>query len=233
MRLTHIAAGLCIAAGAAQAHAATITVEITNATHGIFFTPILAAAHTDANHLFRLGESASDELQMMAEGGALTGLLTQTESIGASTVANPAEGLLAPGASTTIASWDTGTADHLSIVAMLLPTNDGFVGLDSWPIPSEAGTYTLTLNGYDAGTEANNELIVEGSGAPGMMGIPANPGGDHGSMGTGVTSDESNNTVHIHRGNVGDTMMEGGSSDLDARIHRWLNPVAKVVITVE
>lgn len=233
MRLTQLAAGLCLVAGAAHTQAATITVEITNATHGIFFTPILAAAHTDANHLFRLGEEASDELQMMAEGGSLAGLETLTESIGASTVSNPAQGLLAPGASTTIASWDTGSMDRLSIVAMLLPTNDGFVGLDSWPIPSEAGTYTLTLNGYDAGTEANNELVIDGSGAPGMMGIPANPGGNGGSMGTGVTTEESNTTVHIHRGNVGDTMMEGGTSDLDARIHRWLNPVAKVVITVE
>lgn len=51
-------------------------------------------------------------------------------------------------------------------------------------------------------------------------------------MGTGVTSEESNTTVHIHRGNVGDTMVEGGASDLDSRIHRWLNPVAKVTITV-
>lgn len=232
MRLTHIAAGLCIAAGAVQTQAATISVEITNATHSIHFTPILAVAHTEANHLFRLGEEASDGLQMMAEGGSLDGLLTLADSIGADTVANPAEGLLAPGAMTTIASWDTGDADRLSIVAMLLPTNDGFVGLDSWQIPSEPGTYTLTLNGYDAGTEANDELIVDGSGAPGTPGIPANPSGNSGTMGTGVTSEESNTTVHIHRGNVGDTMVEGGASDLDSRIHRWLNPVAKVTITV-
>jgi hypothetical protein len=51
--------------------------------------------------------------------------------------------------------------------------------------------------------------------------------------GTGVASTESNDAVHIHRGNLGDTDADGGVSDVDSRIHRWLNPVAKVVITVE
>ena len=42
-------------------------------------------------------------------------------------------------------SYTFETDDHpfLSMAAMMLPTNDGFIGLDSWEIPSEAGTYTL------------------------------------------------------------------------------------------
>jgi len=40
-------------------------------------------------------------------------------------------------------SMDTGANDFLSVAAMILPSNDGFVGIDSWPIPAEAGTYTL------------------------------------------------------------------------------------------
>jgi len=31
-------------------------------------------------------------------------------------------------------------------------------------------------------------------------------------------------------GNIGDNDFSEGESDLDCRIHRWLNPVAKVVI---
>ena len=35
--------------------------------------------------------------------------------------------------------------DHmLSISAMILPTNDGFAGLDSLAIPQEAGTYIFS-----------------------------------------------------------------------------------------
>ena len=120
---------------------------------------------------------------------------------------------------------------YLSLTAMLLPTNDGFVGLDSWKIPSEAGTYTFTVNAYDAGTEANDE-IVNGGGAPGVAGIPGAPGGS-GTGGTGVTDMEENTYVHIHRGSLGDDDLAGGKSDLDNTVHRWLNPVAKLVVTVK
>ena len=48
-----------------------------------------------------------------------------------------------------------------------------------------------------------------------------------------MTTTELNDKVHIHRGNLGDTDEAGGSSDLNATIHRWLNPVAKVTITVQ
>ena len=115
---------------------------------------------------------------------------------------------------------------------MLLPTNDGFVGKDSWAIPSEAGTYTFYMNGYDAGTEANDE-IVNGGGAPGVPGIPVDPGSYSGTGGSGVSSSSANSNIHIHPGNVGDSDASGGVSDLDSRIHRWLNPVAKVVVTVK
>ena len=49
---------------------------------------------------------------------------------------------------------------------------------------------------------------------------------------TGVAGADSNTMVHVHRGILGDTDPTGGKSDLDSTIHRWQNPVAKVVITV-
>jgi hypothetical protein len=115
---------------------------------------------------------------------------------------------------------------------MILPSNDGFIGLDNWAIPTEAGTYTVYLNAYDAGTEANDEL--RGSGAPGMPGMPVPPPLDPllGSNGSGVTNESTNTNVHIHPGNIGDDSMTDGSSDVSNSVHRWLNPVAKVTITV-
>jgi len=219
-------------ASAQFASAQILDVKITNLTQGMFFTPLLVSAHDNSSHIFESGATASGSLQAMAEGGDLTGLLTDTVALGATNVENPAAGLLAPSSSTMISDFDTGTNEHLSIVSMLLPTNDGFVGLDGWKIPEDAGTYTLFLNAYDAGTEANDEL-VNGGGAAGVLGIPANPGANGGTAGTGVTTTETNQTVHIHRGNVGDTNATGGVSDVDSRIHRWLNPVAKVVVTVK
>ena len=115
---------------------------------------------------------------------------------------------------------------------MILPSNDGFVGLDSWEIPAEAGTYTVFLNAYDAGTEANDE--VRGSGALGEAGMPVPPPLDAsiGMNGTGVTDMEANDKVHIHRGSLGDDDMSAGKSDINNSVQRWLNPVAKLTITV-
>ena len=54
-------------------------------------------------------------------------------------------------------------------------------GLDGMPIPIRPGVYTVYLNGYDAGTEANDEVIT-GGGAPGVPGIPGDPGGNSGTV---------------------------------------------------
>ena len=118
-------------------------------------------------------------------------------------------------------------------MAMLLPTNDGFVGLDSLRIPRIPGTYTYFLNGYDAGTEANDELInTTDGGTPGVPGIPGAPGEDAGTGGSGAAGVDTNTNVHIHPSVVGDTNPAGGISDLNSTIHRWQNPVAEVIIEV-
>lgn len=214
------------------ASAQVVDIEVTNLTQGMYFTPLLVSAHNSSTHLFEAGQTATPELQAMAEGGDISGLVSAAAATGAVNSENPAGGLLAPSSTTQVSDLDTLTNSHLSVTAMLLPTNDAFVGLNGWEIPKQAGTYTVYLNAYDAGTEANDE-VVNGGGAPGVLGIPANPGGNGGTGATGVTTTETNQTVHIHRGNVGDTDLSGGVSDVDSRIHRWLNPVAKVVVTVK
>ncbi|SFC82320.1 spondin domain-containing protein [Pseudoalteromonas denitrificans] len=233
MKISAFAALGLITLGMQHAQAASLDIKIKNLTQGIYYTPILIAAHPDTNHLFESGMTASTELQMMAEGGNISGLSSMLDTYSANKVENPAAGLLAPGQSAMTMLETTDGNTMLSITAMMLPTNDGFVGLDSWKIPTEAGTYTILLNAYDAGTEANNELILEGSGAPGMLGIPAAPGMGAGTNGSSVTSDEANPMVHIHRGSLGDDDMAGGKSDLNNTVHRWLNPVAKVIVTVK
>ena len=202
-----------------------ISVEITNLSNAIYFTPLLVSAHNRNTHVFQVGTTASSHLQAMAEGGDISGLITDLDSIGANTVANPAEGLLAPGVTTTAELNINRQNRFLSIAAMLLPTNDGFVGLDALPIPKYGRSHVYYLNGYDAGTEANDE-VINGGGAPGTPGIPADPGGNSGTGATGVAGADHNGNVHIHRGIVG-----GADSDLDKAVHRWINPIAKVVIT--
>jgi hypothetical protein len=168
----------------------------------------------------------------MAEGGDIAGLITDLDAASADHEANPAGGPLAPGASTSFSLTTAAGNDYLTAVAMVLPTNDAFLGLNSWKIPSEAGTYTLNISAYDAGTEVNDEIINDG-GAAGTPGIPGDPSGQSGTGAAGVTTAESNTHIHIHRGVLGDTNATGGNSDLDSRIHRWLNPVARIIVTVK
>lgn len=217
---------------APAAHATDFDVTIINLTNGITFTPFLAAAHPEGNNLFVTGQAASSSLQAMAEGGDISGLVSEVNGLGATVVENPAGGLLAPAMRTTFSMNTDGTTnDRLSIVAMLLPTNDAFAGLNAVPIPTEPGRYIFNLPAYDAGTEANDELLT-GGGAPGVAGMPAAPGGNAGTGGTGAATADANLNVHIHRGALGDTDAVGGVSDLDSRVHRWLNPVVRVVVTV-
>ncbi len=232
-RLTSLllAQAVALAVLPAAVSAAELDIRITNLTHGNHFTPLLVAAHAEGQHLFQVGEPASSSLQAMAEGGDLTGLNTDLAGLSADSVSNPAAGLLPPGQSTQFSLSTADSNTRLSVVAMMLPTNDGFVGLDAIAIPSEPGTYSWTLNAYDAGTEANNE-VINGAGAPGALGIPADPLGKGGMNASGVTDMEVNDRVHIHPGVVGDSDPAGGISDLDSRVHRWLNPVARIVVTV-
>ena len=218
---------------AASVEAASITGTIQNLTHGSYFTPLVITAHDESLDLFEPGQSASEQLRAMAEGGDISGLSSLVGGADDDTVEDPAAGLLAPGQTANFSlNTDISGHTHLSLTAMILPTNDGFVGLDSLSIPETPGTYSFYLNAYDAGTEANDELIT-GGGAPGVAGIPAAPGNDNGTGGTGVTTEEANTTVHIHRGILGDADPSAGPSDLDSSIHRWLNPVAKLVIVIE
>ena len=222
-QISLVVSSAMLAFGTAQVQAAQLEVTVTNATKGIYFTPILAAAHDSNLFMFRTGETASAELESMAEGGDISGLSSLIANAGGVVVENPASGILNPGVATTF-DIDTGDLAYLSLGAMLLPTNDGFVGLDSWKIPTQAGTYKTNLNSYDAGTEANDELAAS---------MPNPPFITFGAGGTGVETALSNTKVHVHPGNLGDSDPVAGISDLDSSSHRWLNPVATITIVVK
>lgn len=218
---------------AASVSAADLSISVTNLTRGIYFTPLLLAAHSPAASVFTPGAPASVSLQAMAEGGDIAALSAGLTALGATVVENPAGGLLAPGARAQVSMSTDGAPDNnrLSLVALLLPSNDGFVGMNSVEIPTEPGTYNYDVNAYDAGTEANDG--TRGSGAPGMPGFPApGPVGDASGTGASGIAATAEGFVHTHRKVLGDTDATGGNSDIDALVHRWLNPVARVQITV-
>jgi len=215
-----ITAGLIIASSSALADGSkTYEVTITNITNAIIFTPILVASHKKGlAPLFDLGSPASDGMTAIAEGGDIAPL-TATLSADPDVVAvDNSGGLLHPGDSVTVMVSAEHGAKHISIASMMLPTNDGFIGLNGVKAPKK-GMVTYYSPGYDAGTEENDELCVN------------IPGPQCGGEGPSLGIDEG--YVHIHRGMHG-IGMSGNPPDPDlaADVYDWRNPVAKITISL-
>ena len=266
MNFTKLASAVILATAVSGiANAVEVDISITNLTHAQHFTPRLVVAHTAALDTFEVGTDASTALAWLAEAGVIDdaqnadssgqnfeALLGPTDTDNGTNTWHRFGGLVTP-SSTVSYPFDTMDYEYLSILSMLVPTNDAFVGLDSIKIPTEAGTYTYTLHAYDAGTELNDEInstrtdVVEagtgnalgGYGVPGVAGVGASPVAV-GTGGTGVAvqvvageiEDGTDGPIHIHRGVLGDTSATAGASDLNSTAHRWLNPVARVTIIV-
>lgn len=250
--LTQAIAVTLLTTGAAQA--VELTVSITNLTQGMLFTPRLLVAHTGNVDLFEPGTAASEGLTAIAEGGDTSVLAGALDADSAADQRNETfGGPLAAASSSADYTFETNDHPYLSLLTMLIPTNDAFAGLDRWVIPTTPGTYTVTLNAYDSGTEANDEinsgnsaLTGPGGVALGGVGVPgmATPPPTQpllGEGGTGVALESvggvlddtgAEGAVHIHRNVLGDSNPTGGRSDLNATVHRWLNPVARMTITV-
>ncbi len=196
------------------------TVTITNLTSGSYLTPILVVGHSDQQtRMFAFGKAASEEVQAVAEGGNFEALATQFEDAGAEVVENPAGDLLGPGEMTTLTLSKDNT--RISLITMILPTNDGFIALDN----ANLHTGSQFLYALDAGTEGNDEQIT-GGGAPNTPGIPADPGGKANRNANGISGVKAEGAVDRHPGISG----EAGSA-LDAEIHGWSGPIASIEIS--
>jgi hypothetical protein len=196
---------------AGAADGGTLEVTITNVSK-LQFTPLLVATHTSDVAFFQPGAPASDELAMMAEGGdigplagVLEGLPNFVGDIGST------DGLLFPGQSVTVELDASRQFDRLSVAAMLLPTNDAFVAINSVPVPRILNRASrFVANGYDAGSEPNDELCANIPGPTcGGAGASPNEGGEgYVSISAGIQ----------------------GVGDVSAATYDWRNPVAIVTV---
>jgi len=204
-------------------HGVYYEVTITNITQGQTFTPLLLATHKASVGLFEVGTKAGVELEQLAEGGA-TGPLAEVLKKAGNAVGDIEEGdsLLVPGDSITFKLRSDPRRQFLSLAAMLIPTNDTFVALDTVRLPWRGST-SYYARAYDAGTEANDQSCANMPGPRcGGEGYSPVPGpGDEG---------------FVH---VGNGFHELGEEDADGfevlgpATYDWRNPVAKVTITAK
>lgn len=186
------------------AAAGTINVTITNNSgdNGVYFTPFLTVAHDGSYTPFVTGTAASAGIEELAElGGTGTAsnealdaadpnriIATLTEPMG---VGDPAVGgppVFDPGNSASIMLDLTGGQRQLSILSMIIPSNDTFVAatFDLFNANGLLNTGMFTIGRdsvYDAGTEVNQTL-----------GQAFNPADGNGPGGLG---EDENGVVHL------------------------------------
>jgi len=185
-------------------------VTVTNLTNNQAFSPIAGVMHDDSQEIFELGNIASVAVENLAESGDNSGIVDDTDSTASGS------GLLTAGSSETIALKSDDKDSSLSLLAMLVNTNDGFIGLKSVDLAELKKDESLMLYArvYDAGTEKNSEASTD---------VP-------GQSGEGFNAERNDhNFISVHPGVIS---QDDGftSSALDAS-HRFDNPGAKVVIT--
>jgi hypothetical protein len=189
-------------------------VTVTNLTRGQQFTPLLLVSHKPRVSLFTLGQPAIAELGTLAESGnpaPLAALLSSNAKVGQVVTGS---GLTNPGASTTLMIDGRGGFNRLSLAAMLIPTNDGFVAADSVDLPKDYQSVSYTLLAYDAGTERNDETCAS---------IPGPNFPECGGPGSGGSPGGGEGFVHVHAG-------MHGVGDFAPANRDWRNPVARVTI---
>ena len=210
--LTMLTAVLMTGAALADGdHAWIYEVSVTNITPGQTFTPILAVTHKSSVSLFELGEAASPELAQLAESGNIMPLMNTLQGMPAKVFTTASsQGLLGPGESVTLKIKGTRRFNRLSLAAMLIPTNDTFVALDSILLPRYRKSRSVPA--YDAGSEVDDELCVN---IPGPFCM--------GDVNGGNAAEDGEGFVHIGNG-------IHAIGDLDAAVFDWRNPVAKVTV---
>lgn len=185
-----------------QQSAHTYSVKILNLTAAQPMSPILVSSAS----LFDTGTKASSGLEYLAEGGDNSKLLSANSVSGTK--------LIVPGAHDTVTIENK--EGKISLATMLVKTNDGFAGLDSYDVSKLAlnESTVVYIPVYDAGTELNDEL---NSTVPGLMGEGFN------------TARETSDIVTMHSGVVSneDGLVTSGLSAME----KFNNPVAAVTIT--
>jgi|GEM_PF-845651 len=169
--LTALALPLLAAATSAQVSpSATFELRFdatwSNATHpgaypsGAHFSPLIGATHDDSIHFWQPGGLASTGIEVMAETGGtgpLTNEINTAIGLGTSGPRILGAGIGSPG-STEVTF--TATSDHprLTLVTMIAPSPDWFLGVDGLDLKDADGywidTLTVDLYAWDAGTDS-------------------------------------------------------------------------------
>lgn len=190
-----------------------VTVENLTPAGSQPLSPPLLVVHSDRAHVWGVGEIATHPVAGLAEDadngpaisayGSLPGVRSAATGVDrGATAAAP----IAPGASQTYVVRAR-PGDRLSLLSMLVNTNDGFTGLDALRLRD--GTVTVRARAYDAGSEVDDQLAAHIPGPAGGHRFVRNPEGA---------------VITMHPGIL------PGVGDLDPAMYGWSGPVARITV---
>ena len=205
-----VAALLIPAAGSSPRNERTWNVTITNLTPAGSqpLSPPLFVVHSSRADLWSVGEIATHPVAAIAEdanNGPAESAFAQLP--GVNDVFTGTGGAIPPGASRTYAVETSGRYNRLTLLTMLVNTNDGFTGLDSERLHGHGDTFSL--NAYDAGSEMNNERAAF---IPGPC------------CNSPFVRDPEGALIRMHEGIT-------GRGDLSPATYGWSGPVARIQVS--
>ncbi len=130
----------------------TYTVTIRNLTYQQVLSPAIAVAHSADIALFSAGDAASHEVIAIAESGNAAPLADALA--GNSMVSGVAitDGPVPPAHAATV-TVEASAGDVISVLTMLVNTNDAFAAVSGVELPAQSGDYYVYgAHTYDAGS---------------------------------------------------------------------------------
>jgi Spondin_N len=184
-----------------------VTVENLTPAGSQPLSPPLFVVHSNRADVWSVGDIASHGVAAIAEdanNAVLESALTGYP--GVKSVMTGAGGPIPPGTSQSYEVETGGRFNRLSLLTMLVNTNDAFTGLDSLRLRGDG--VDLRAGAYDAGSERNNELK---SHIPGPC--CNNP----------FVRDPEGRVIQMHEGIT-------GRGDLSPATYGWRGPVARISV---
>ena len=182
-------------------------VTITNLTGGQPLSPPLLVVHSRRADVWSLRTIANHGVAAIAEDADNSVLESALPGLpGIRSVETGAGGPIPPGASRTFIVQTRGNFDRLTVLTMLVNTNDGFTGLDSAHL---SRSFTRSTMAYDSGSERNNERAAY---------IPGPCCNSH------FVRDPEGALIGMHEG-----ITDRG--DLSPAVYGWNGPVARIQVS--
>lgn len=202
-------------------------VYMTNLTIGQPLSPPAIFLHREGYNAFLDGSPASRPIELIAEAGVRSELLTEIMESGRLLATHGSGGVIRPAVKgpTDQLSFSANAAGNprtirLTAVSMLESTNDAFTGVNAVDVSDMVVGETRILNGFtwDAGTEANTKTAA------------TVPGPGIGGRGFGSERDDHINRVRFHQGVVTSLGESGIPNSALTDEHRFDNPSSLLTI---